>query len=155
MPVKHPPKQVKGYLMSKYYREFKKMLFLGSSAPESSEGRILQLQRILRDCLEEIGGLQQSLRSCSGQAHEEYEIEQKQGREKVENMVRDIAMALTGKEIKFSIEADEDFECDEIEDDDFDLDEAATETVTQRDVLDAIDKVLNEPVVQQGLPRKH
>jgi hypothetical protein len=86
---------------SHHQRKFYEILHMGNCQPNCTEARILNLYRILDKCLEDIGGLQQPPHSESKEEAERNKLEDKLGWLKVEDMVRDIAMALTGKEIEF------------------------------------------------------
>jgi len=126
--------------MSRYHcKEFDKILFMGACQPGSTEAQILTLKKILDDCLTEVGGLQQPAHSLSEEMAVQVEQEYQAGWIKVKDMVKDIAMALTGDEIKFP----EDIEQDAI-DDEFDRalndeDEDVEEDV-RTIVLKALDK---------------
>lgn len=164
---------------SKYYKEFKDIIFMGNGNPNSNstENQILKLQELLYNCLTLISGLQQSPQGGISLAQSEYD----QGQENVRNMVKDIAMALTGEKIKFPGDIEQDklnkeFEQafdDETprnpyhgeeddypyhgEEDDFDSvdeeDERVEEDIkiTSTDIMNALDKMCSEPAVQRGL----
>lgn len=91
--------------MSNYYlRSFKDILFMGNGQPGCTEAGILRLHRLLDDCLTEVGGLQQSPMGAEHPSGDPdgWEKESELGWKKVRDMVKDVAMALTGEEIKFS-----------------------------------------------------
>ena len=92
-------------MMSRLYhfREFEDIIFMGNGQPNSTEAKILKLQRLLQDCIMEVGGLQQSPQGAPHPSGDPdgWEKEYKLGWNKVKDMVRDMAMALTGEEIEF------------------------------------------------------
>jgi len=146
--------------MSKYYyyREFKDILFMGASQPGCTEFQILKLQKLVADCLTESGGLQQPPHSESEEMALQHEREYEQGRGKVKEMVKDIAMALTGEEIRFPCDIEQDTIDDEFErvindlyhgeeDDLGELEDDEDEECKEGTILDALetlsDRVIN------------
>jgi hypothetical protein len=81
---------------------------MGASHVGCTEYHILRLQKLLADCLIEIGGLQQPAHSDSEEMAKQHEREYALGWQKVRDMVKDIAMALTGEEIKFPCDIKQD-----------------------------------------------
>jgi len=79
-------------------RHFNSVLFLGNCQPHSSEAQILKLQRLLQDAIELSGGLQQPAHSTSEESAKENERDRRRGLQQLDHAVKDIAMALTGKE---------------------------------------------------------
>lgn len=147
---------------------------MGACRPGCTEAQILKLKKILDDCIVEVSGLQQPAHSNSEKEDQRNETEYMQGYTRIRKMVRDIAMALTGETIRFSHEEtdaeeqarlDREFEkvLDEEEDrnphhgeeDDYPLNDeyVAEDTVkvTSQDLLDAVDKIINDPRIQRAL----
>lgn len=79
-------------------RRFTRILFFGT---ESCYKGIVDLHELLREGLAESGGCQQPAHPESAEAAQADEREQRLALLRVETIVRDIAMALTGKEITF------------------------------------------------------
>lgn len=127
---------------------------MGNCQPDCTEAQILKLKEMLDNCIIEVGGLQQPTHSNSEYAN---------GWNKVRSMVRNMAMALTGETIKFPCDIKQD-KTDEVlsraldsddyplyDDSEYKANEKDTIKTTSLDLLNAMDKVLNEPSVQQGL----
>jgi len=70
---------------------------MGNSMPASSEGRMLQLYRILEEAFATLSGEQQN----GGMGYPYNEEEGAKAKVIIEDAVRDIAMGLTGLEIRF------------------------------------------------------
>lgn len=80
-------------------REFKKILFLGSG--EYSLKNMTRLREILDKALSYLGGLQQPGHPETEEQWEQEQNERISIQEEIDDMARDIVMALTGKEFKF------------------------------------------------------
>lgn len=79
-------------------RQFEQVLFLGNSVPGSSEAGILKLQKLLQEAIELSGGIQQPDHSDSEEAATRNKNIRHRNLHDLDNMVKDIAKALTGDE---------------------------------------------------------
>lgn len=78
-------------------REVQCQIPMGNSMPASSEGRMFQLYKILDNAFVTLSGEQQN----GGMGFPYNDKAGREAKEIIENAVRDIAMALTGLEIRF------------------------------------------------------
>jgi len=87
--------------MRRYFKEFDSIIFMGNGGCGCTASNIFKLHKLVDKCIGEVGGLQQPPHSESEEAAKRAEQEYKEGWEDVREMVRDIAMALTGEKITF------------------------------------------------------
>ena len=80
-------------------KSFKKMIFLGNS--DESERQVKLLHKKLDEVLENLGGLQQLIHADSEENYKRQKEQNEIGKKEIEDNVRQIVMALTGKEIIF------------------------------------------------------